>query len=119
MEDTTHGKPRPKNTLTELLPVTFPMELSAFFSCWAACLLANRSGRLVPKATKVMAVTMSFKPIKQPNIPARSPMNVVKMAMKARAMIKANQPFQIEGGGTRAKITCQSNAQFTDAFILS
>ena len=50
-----HGSPRPKNTLTELLPVTFPMALSAVFSPTAAALLANVSGRDVPSATKVMA----------------------------------------------------------------
>jgi hypothetical protein len=45
------------NTLTELLPVTFPIALSAVFSFTAAALLANVSGREVPRATKVMAVT--------------------------------------------------------------
>ena len=43
-----HGNPSPKNTLTELLPVTFPTELSAVASHVAACLLANKSGKLVP-----------------------------------------------------------------------
>ena len=51
-----HGIPRPIKTLTELLPVTFPMELSAVFSEVAAILLAKVSGREVPRATKVMAV---------------------------------------------------------------
>ena len=45
------------NTLTELLPVTFPIALSAVFSLTAAALLANVSGRDVPRATKVIAVT--------------------------------------------------------------
>lgn len=49
------GKPRPRKTLTELLPVTFPMALSAYFSFIAAARLAKRSGRDVPRATKVMA----------------------------------------------------------------
>ena len=51
------GIPRPINTFTELLPVTFPIELSAVFSEVAAILLAKVSGREVPRATKVMAVT--------------------------------------------------------------
>lgn len=51
-----HGRPRPKNTLTELLPVTFPMALSAVFSPTAAALLAKVSGSDVPRATNVMAV---------------------------------------------------------------
>ena len=49
------GKPRPRKTLTELLPVTFPMALSAYFSFIAAARLAKRSGRDVPSATKVIA----------------------------------------------------------------
>ena len=57
-----HGNPRPKKTLTELEPVTLPMELSAVFSDCAACLDAKRSGSEVPRATKVIAVTLSFKP---------------------------------------------------------
>ena len=50
-----HGTPRPKNTLTALLPVTFPMALSAYFSRIAAVLEANVSGNDVPRATNVMA----------------------------------------------------------------
>ena len=56
MEAIIQGIPRPMNTFTELLPVTFPMELSAVFSEVAAILLAKVSGREVPRATKVMAV---------------------------------------------------------------
>ena len=52
-----HGIPIPMNTLTELLPVTFPIALSAVFSFTAAALEANVSGREVPRATNVMAVT--------------------------------------------------------------
>ncbi len=48
-----HGKPRPRNTLTELLPVMLPIALSAVFSFLAAILLANVSGKLVPKATNL------------------------------------------------------------------
>ena len=50
------GRPSPRKTLTELLPVTFPMELSAVFSLTAAIFPAKVSGREVPSATKVMAV---------------------------------------------------------------
>ena len=35
-----------------------PIELSAYFSCMAAWREANRSGKLVPRATSVMAVTV-------------------------------------------------------------
>ncbi len=47
----------PRNTLKALLPVTFPIALSAYCSLIAAVLEANKSGNEVPKATKVMAVT--------------------------------------------------------------
>lgn len=50
------GSPKPRNTLTELLPVTLPMALSAYFSCTAADLEANVSGSDVPRATNVIAV---------------------------------------------------------------
>ena len=49
----THGRPKPKNTLTELLPVTLPIALSAVFSVRQAIKLANVSGKLVPIATKL------------------------------------------------------------------
>src|SRR5206468_265881 len=50
-----HGRPSPKNTLTEFDPVTFPIALSAYFSWIAATLLANKSGSDVPSDTKVIA----------------------------------------------------------------
>ena len=42
--------------MTELLPVIFPIALSAVLSPHAAALEANVSGREVPRATKVIAV---------------------------------------------------------------
>lgn len=56
MVATTHGRPRPRNTLTEFDPVTFPTAASAYLSYCAATLLANVSGRDVPRATNVIAV---------------------------------------------------------------
>lgn len=50
-----HGNPSPRKTLTELLPVIFPMEVSAYCSFKAAVLLAKVSGNEVPMATKVIA----------------------------------------------------------------
>lgn len=55
MDAMSQGTPRPKKTLTELLPVMLPMALSAYFSCIAAAREANVSGREVPRATKVIA----------------------------------------------------------------
>ena len=53
---TSHGKPNPKKTLTELDPVTLPTAESAYFSAYAAAILAKVSGSEVPKATIVIAV---------------------------------------------------------------
>ena len=58
MDAISHGRPRPRNTLTELLPVIFPMALSAFFSPTAAALEAKVSGKDVPRATNVIAAKM-------------------------------------------------------------
>ena len=55
MDAISHGRPSPRNTLTELLPVIFPMALSAFFSPTAAALEAKVSGKDVPRATNVIA----------------------------------------------------------------
>ena len=97
-----HGNPRPRNTLTELEPVTLPMELSALSSMVAACLLANRSGRLVPSATNVIAVTLSLRPTMQPNMAARSPTMAVKTPIRASETQNDNQPLRRLGGGTNA-----------------
>ena len=106
MEAISHGVPSPRNTFTELLPVTLPIDASAYFSLVAATLLAKRSGRLVPRATNVNAVTSFFKPTRQPNTEARSPMIAVKIPIMARQTTNASQPPSQEAGGTIAKITC-------------
>ena len=81
------------------------MELSAVFSVVAAVLLANKSGRLVPKATNVMAVTASLSVMRQPNMLARSPIIAVRTARNTSATKKQSQPPQIPGGGTKAKMS--------------
>ena len=96
--------PRPINTLTELLPVTLPTALSAYFSLTAAVLLANVSGREVPRATKVMAVTSGFRPTRQPKILARSPTTMTRRPIMMRETVKQSQPPAIPGGGIRANI---------------
>lgn len=90
--------------MTELLPFTLPTELSAVFSLIAAVLLANVSGILVPRATKVMAVMASPKPIKQPNVPAKSLIIVVRIPITPREMINVGQPPRYLDGGIKAKI---------------
>jgi hypothetical protein len=67
---------------------------------------AKRSGRLVPKATSVMAVTGSSRPTRQPKMKAKSLMNVVSTPMKKSDTKNDSQPPHILAGGTNAKITC-------------
>ena len=100
----THGNPNPKKTFTELLPFTFPTELSAVFSIKAAVLLANVSGILVPRATRVIAVMGFGRPIKQPKIPAKSPIMAVRKPIIAREMINVGQPPRRLAGGINAKM---------------
>ena len=58
-----------------------------------------------PKATKVIAVTGSFRPTRQPKIPAKSPTNIVKRPIIPKDTKKANHPFHIPGGGMKANKT--------------
>lgn len=62
----TQGRPSPRNTLTELDPVTLPTASSAYLSYLAAILEAKVSGIDVPIATKVMAVIGGGRPNTQP-----------------------------------------------------
>lgn len=79
-----------------------PMALSAYFSLMAAARLANKSGKDVPSATKVMAVTVSSSPTKQPKMEAKSPMKAVRIPITAKDTKNVNQPPQILTGGTIA-----------------
>ena len=88
----THGSPSPRNTLTELDPVTFPTAESACLPSLAADILAHVSGREVPIATKVMAVTPGLRPITQPMRLATSATMAVTTPMKPRAMKKQAHP---------------------------
>lgn len=83
------------------------MAESACFSMVAAVLLANRSGKLVPKATNVIAVTSDSNPMRQPKILAKSATTAVRRPMKIRETIKQSHPPQMLGGGISAKILCK------------
>lgn len=85
------------------------MELSACFSLRAAVLLANVSGRLVPRATKVIAVMLSSSETRQPKMDARSLMRAVNIAMKNRETKKQIHPPELRklGGGTHANTVCE------------
>ena len=61
-----------RNTDIALAATTFPIELSAVESFTEAILVANTSIRDVPKVTRVIAVTSSRNPTKQPRILAKS-----------------------------------------------
>mmetsp|Transcript_55927 Transcript_55927/g.173401 ORF Transcript_55927/g.173401 Transcript_55927/m.173401 type:complete len:233 (-) Transcript_55927:384-1082(-) len=104
------GRPRPRKTFTELLPVTFPMELSAVGSCCAASFDATVSGRLVPSATSVIAVMSSPMPMQQPRSVASSLTRAVTQPIISRAPTKQSHPPKKHGGGTTAKITFQGRA---------
>jgi len=102
-----HGKPRPRKTFTLLLPVTLPMEASAFESPLAAAIEAKVSGSEVPRATKVMAVMEGGHSITQPKKAARSPIKAVTPQMKMSATMKHTQPPAKSVGGTHAKSTLE------------
>ena len=95
----THGRPRPRKTLTELEPVTLPTAASAKLLSLAAVILAKVSGSEVPIATKVMAVTPGLRPMTQPITPAISPTIAVNAPMKQIAAIKHGMPPPQWGGG--------------------
>mmetsp|Transcript_59978 Transcript_59978/g.168083 ORF Transcript_59978/g.168083 Transcript_59978/m.168083 type:complete len:202 (+) Transcript_59978:641-1246(+) len=95
-----HGRPRPRKTFTELLPVMLPIALSAFSSSCAAILDANVSGKLVPRATSVMAVVAGDMPRQQPKSSAMSPMMTVTKPIINNATEKQSQPPAYSVGGT-------------------
>ena len=84
-------------------PVTFPIAESAESLCLAACIDAKVSGRDVPSATNVIAVTYGRNPITQPNKVANSATTAVIIPINTREITKANHPPHALGGGTRAK----------------
>ena len=92
---------------TELEPVTLPIELSAVLSPLAAPTEAKVSGREVPSATKVIAVTESLVPIRQPIWEAKSEMSTTWPAMTTSAPTKQSQPPHRPGGGTSERIAFQ------------
>lgn len=99
----THGRPSPKKTFTQLEPVTLPTAESAYSEVLAAVILAKVSGREVPMATRVMAVTAPLRLMTQPKMVATSATMAVMIPMKQRAIMKAGTPPPKCGGGTKAK----------------
>ena len=90
----THGSPRPRKTLTELDPVTFPTASSAVSDYLAAVMDAKVSGKEVPRATKVIAVIDYLRPITHPNTVAISPTTAVTRPIIVRAITKVPFPPQ-------------------------
>ena len=83
------------------------MAESANSDCLAAVMLAKVSGREVPTATRVMAVTASARPRVHPRTVATSATTAVIEPMKVRATQKAGQPPPHSRGGMKAKSTFQ------------
>ena len=92
LEAMTHGSPRPRNTFTELDPVTLPIAESAYSEPKAAVLLAKVSGRDVPRATIVMALTAAGIPRTHPNRLANYSTTPVIIPMRPRATTNAGHP---------------------------
>mmetsp|Transcript_59543 Transcript_59543/g.128840 ORF Transcript_59543/g.128840 Transcript_59543/m.128840 type:complete len:201 (+) Transcript_59543:409-1011(+) len=86
-----------------------PMELSAVISLLAAVIDAKVSGKLVPKATNVIAVMPSGMPMVQPSRLAMSLVMAVTMPTIARAEKNVAQPLQRSVGGTSTKIPFQKS----------
>lgn len=78
--------------MTELEPVMFPTAESALKLSLAAVIDAKVSGREVPMATKVMAVTPGLRPMTQPIAPATSPTIAVRRPTKQMAAMKQGMP---------------------------
>lgn len=89
----------------------FPTAESAFLDWRAAVTDANVSGREVPRATIVIAVTdwgiMKQHPIRLANSPTMSVTRPIQM----RAPVNAAHPLQYFGGGIVAKTSFQPIAQ--------
>lgn len=90
----TQGNPKPRNTLTELDPVTLPTASSALSEFLAAVIDAKVSGKEVPKATNVIAVIDYLSPTTHPNTVAISPTIPVTTPIMASAIRKHPFPFQ-------------------------
>ena len=54
----------------------------------------------------MMAVMRSFKPMRQPNMEARSPTMAVSSPINIKEKIKVSHPPPMVGGGIRANNTC-------------
>lgn len=69
-----------------------------------AALLANKSGKLVPKATKVIAVTSGSNPMRHPKTFAKSATMAVRSPIQQRETMKQSHPPQMVAGGISANI---------------
>ena len=103
----THGNPSPKNTFTELDPVTLPTAESAYLEVLAAVILANVSGREVPTATRVMAVIYGSRLRTHPINSATSPTIPVMTPIMVRATTNAYLPPPHLMGGMKANRSFQ------------
>ncbi|RMX45575.1 hypothetical protein pdam_00013108 [Pocillopora damicornis] len=68
--------------------------------------------RLVPRATKVMATTLSANPMVQPKCEATSPMTIVNTPIITIEAMKQAHPPQMSVGGTIANNSFQKTISF-------
>lgn len=67
------------------------------FLCWTKCFGPSLPGILVPRATKIMAVTESLMPSVQPKWDATSPMMAVTTPMQKMDTTKQRYPPDMSG----------------------
>jgi len=95
VEANTQGNPRPRNTLTQFEPVTFPIAESAYSLYFAAIILAKVSGKEVPNATIVIPVTeLGIVNAHPNNIAISATTNVTKPVNESETMNAGHPPFQ-------------------------
>lgn len=80
--------------MTQLDPVTLPIAASAYSELLAAVTEANVSGKEVPRATKVIAVTDCLTPAMQPNMLANSATIAVTKPIIIKDTTNAAHPYQ-------------------------
>lgn len=75
------------------------------------CFFMFLPGRLVPRATKVMATTLSANPMVQPKCEATSPMTIVNTPIITIEATKQAHPPQMSVGGTIANNSFQKTVR--------
>ena len=99
-------------------PVTLPIALSALSSALIASMEAKVSGSDVPSATRLIEVTVSVRPTKQPKMDAKSEMSVLQKPTRMSAQKKHGKPPPMCAGGIKAARTCKRTHSIVREHIL-